>query len=185
MNEDCMSSCFLRVVVVVLAFAGGVAIGWDIGANYGVHGVVSRVDTVRVQGVVHVPGPTLVERVHDTVPAVVDTMEIVRAYYAQNVYRDTVRIKEYGVLTLTDTVWMNSLTGRRVDWELDMPRLVLSLPQDGPGVNVRSSWGCALGGFGWLGGMGVLGSLRYRHLQVLGGYDFVNTSPLVGIQYSF
>ncbi len=166
------------VLVVVLAFV----CGCEYGAKRGSSGVL-RVDTVRVKGVVYVPGPKLVERVHDTVPAVVDTLGVVRAYYSRNVYCDTVRIKEYGVLTVRDTVWMNGLSGRSVDWDLDLPRLVYSLPQ-GEGMR-RSRWGCAVGGFGWRGGAGVLGSLRYGHLQVLGGYDFVNTSPLVGVQYSF
>ncbi|MBQ9363983.1 MAG: hypothetical protein IJT97_11310 [Bacteroidaceae bacterium] len=179
-----MNKYVFRVLMSLLLMALAFACGWEFGANHGLPGV-ERVDTVRVQGVVYVPGPELVKTVHDTVPALVDTMEVVRAYYARNVYRDTVRIKEYGVLTLTDTVWMNVLTGRRVDWELDVPRLVYTLPQSGGARDVRGSWGCALGGFGWIGGMGVMGSVRYRHLQLLGGYDFVNTSPLFGVQYSF
>ncbi|MBQ9641527.1 MAG: hypothetical protein IJV06_08195 [Bacteroidaceae bacterium] len=171
------------VLAVLLLMVLCFVCGWECGRSRGACSV--RVDTVRVGGVVYVPGPRLVETVHDTVPAVVDTMGIVRAYYARNVYRDTVRIKEYGVLTVTDTVWMNGLTGRRVDWNLDVPQLVLSSPQSGKAPGARGSWGCAVGGFGWRGGMGVLGSVRYRHLQLLGGYDFVNTSPLVGVQYSF
>ena len=167
------------VLVVVLAFV----CGCEYGAKRGSSGVL-RVYTVRVRGVVHVPGPRLVEVVHDTVPGVVDTLGIVGAYYSRNVYCDTVRIKEYGVLTLRDTVWMNGLTGRSVDWDLDVPRLVYSLPADG-GVCRKDRWGYGVGGFGWRGGVGVLGSLRYGHLQVLGGYDFVNSSPLVGVQYSF
>jgi hypothetical protein len=51
--------------------------------------------------------------VHDTVPALIDTMAILKDYYARISYRDTLKLDSSGYVVVLDTISQNRLQGRK------------------------------------------------------------------------
>lgn len=131
-------------------------------------------DTVRVVDTVYVDRPVLVERFEPVVlPALIDTAAIIREFYTRNVFCDTLKM-EFGTVTVIDTVTENAIGGRIFTYDLAFPT-----------VKPPDRWTFAVGGFGSRDGAGPVGSVRYRHLQLMGGYDFIRKTPIFGVQYSF
>lgn len=50
--------------------------------------------------------------IYVSVPANVDTASILKAYYARNVYSDTLRLDSLGYVAVSDTISRNSILGR-------------------------------------------------------------------------
>lgn len=55
------------------------------------------------------------------VPADVDTVAILKDYYAEYVYADTLRLDSLGVGYITDTVTQNRITTRSLMWDYEIP----------------------------------------------------------------
>lgn len=87
--------------------------------------VVKReVDTLRIPVKVteYRPGKTIyVERpVYVNVPPGIDTLEILKDYYAKRVYRDTLTLKDnLGFIVVNDTISKNSIFGRTWDAQVN------------------------------------------------------------------
>lgn len=58
--------------------------------------------------------------VHDTVPAVVDTLSVLKEYYLTKVYTDTFKIN-YGQFRIKDTISQNKIVGRGYESDLLIP----------------------------------------------------------------
>ena len=165
---------FLRVcVAIVLAifiFVGGYQYGLS------KFDTELKVDTLHVTDTVWKSYPVLVKSDPVLVMAPVDTDAIVQAYYTQNIFHDTLRLKEYGTITLIDTVYQNSIGGRQYSYDLNIPTFT---------AVKRTKFDVGVGAFMQRDSYGLLGSLKVRHVLFSGGYDFRNNTPCIGVQYMF
>ena len=70
-----------------------------------------------------IPGKTI----YTEVPQDIDTVEIIRDYFAKRPYSETVQIEtdsiNYGTVTVTDTVHQNKLFSRFYDFNLKIPEV--------------------------------------------------------------
>ena len=135
-----------------------------------------KVDTLHVRDTVWRSKPTLVDSETVKVVAPVDTDAIIQAYFSRNVFRDTLILKEYGTITLTDTVFENRIWGRQFAYDLSIPTYT---------AVKRSNFNVGVGIFGQRDSYGLIGSVKVKHWMVSGGYDFRNKVPHVGVQYIF
>lgn len=146
--------------------------GWFSGYNCCLKNGMPVPDTVRITTPAPIrTQPVLTKTIPVYIPALVDTQAIIRSYYSKNAYADTVTVEKYGTITITDTVLMNGIDSRLVTYDLHFPTVK------------RRDWSIGIGAFGMSNAFGAVGSIRYRHLSVFGGYDFINKSPLFGGQY--
>ena len=80
--------------------------------------VIKRVtDTIRVPVVqtVYIPGKDIIHEVinYVNIPANVDSLAIVKDYFATRVYKDTLKLEgDLGYITVTDSITKNALAGR-------------------------------------------------------------------------
>ena len=165
---------FLKVCmgVVIALFV------WVGGYQYGLSKFDTevKVDTLHVRDTVWRSKPTLVDSETVKVVAPVDTDAIIQAYFSRNVFRDTLILKEYGTITLTDTVFENRIWGRQFAYDLSIPTYT---------AVKRSNFNVGVGIFGQRDSYGLIGSVKVKHWMVSGGYDFRNKVPHVGVQYIF
>lgn len=165
---------FLKVCmgVVIALFV------WVGGYQYGLSKFDTevKVDTLHVRDTVWRSKPTLVDSETVKVVAPVDTDAIIQAYFSRNVFRDTLILKEYGTITLTDTVFENRIWGRQFAYDLSIPTYT---------AVKRSNFNVGVGIFGQRDSYGLIGSVKVKHWMVSGGYDFRNKVPHLGVQYIF
>lgn len=102
------------------------------------------------------------------VPAQVDTAAILADYFSERHYRDTIIQRPYLRVELTDVVGQNRLLDRQVVVNYQQPVVhdnALTLGADiGRGV-------CA-----------VMAGYRRKSWEFRAGYDFINRTPVVGVQ---
>lgn len=174
MSEQEYDRFFLKVCVAMVVGIFVFVSGYQCGISR-LDGEL-QVDTLRVNDTVWQSFPVLVESEPVVVSEPVDTAAIVQAYFSMNVFRDTVVLKEFGTLTVTDTVFMNRIGGREFVYDLQVPTVAAGeLPRAGFGVGAfmqRDSWG-------------LVGSVRLKRWLLSGGYDFCNGTPHFGAQYMF
>ena len=76
---------------------------------------VTKWDTLKIDSLVYVPRwRTKVTTVHDTIPADVDTLSILKDYYAKYFYTDTLSLDSLGSIVINDTVSKNSIIFREI-----------------------------------------------------------------------
>ncbi|MEG1861000.1 MAG: hypothetical protein RR206_04845 [Bacteroidaceae bacterium] len=121
-----------------------------------------------VRDTVRLTDPAVVRTVEMPVPAMVDTAAIVRRYFTQKVYHDTIVSNRTVEVQLTDTVFMNSLMGRTAT-------VRLNLPEDDNDFSV--------GMFGGDRSFGLTAEYQHRRTSIMGGYDFVRRQAVVGVKY--
>lgn len=56
--------------------------------------------------------PAIINTIHDTIPTKVDTLAILKDYYAKNIYSDSIRIDTNISVFISDTVQQNKIIGR-------------------------------------------------------------------------
>ena len=98
--------------------------------------VITKIDTVwekvEIEKEVYVPKwRTKVVTEHDTVKVVVnvpqdiDTLSILRDYYSQYVYVDTLFLDSLGFIAITDTISKNSILSRKPDFNISIPTKII------------------------------------------------------------
>lgn len=113
------------------------------------------------------------------IPAVVDTAAIVRNFFTQNIYVDTLHVCDYVDVAITDTVSCNQLLSHKLE--------VLSLPEF---VSISSppsagSAGCAaLGVIAGKNLMALKMDLGLKRHRFTAGYDLCNKNPIFGYSYN-
>jgi hypothetical protein len=127
-----------------------------------------KTDTIR--DTIRLRRPGIVRTIQVPVPAgKVDSAAGVAAYYAKNVYHDTLVDSPQLTIHLTDTVQNNRLMGRTVDYRVKTVdrchRLFLSSAVSLSSASVFAGYGS-------------------RRWSVFGGYDFMNRTPVVGASYN-
>lgn len=55
----------------------------------------------------------------------IDTLEILKDYYAQYIYIDTLDLDSLGYITITDTVTQNKINSRHPDFQLTIPTKII------------------------------------------------------------
>jgi hypothetical protein len=91
--------------------------------------VVKReLDTIykKITQRVYKPGKTIyVEKpIYTPVPVNVDTSKILKDYFAKNIYKDTLKLKDsLGYIALTDTIFKNNILGRT--WESNINKVTV------------------------------------------------------------
>lgn len=165
----------LKTAVELCLMAVAFLLGWMGGCDYEKQHAKTeyRIDTIRMKSdTIIVSSPVLTKEIPCFIPSEVDTTAVLAQFYAKRVYTDTLHLQDFGTVTLMDTVLMNGIGSRNFTYDLTFP------------VRKRK-WSFGIGSFFHNGGAGAYGTVQYRHLQILGGYDFLNKSTLFGAQYMF
>jgi hypothetical protein len=124
--------------------------------------VETKYDTITIDKKVYVPKwktkiVTQVDSILVNTP--IDTLEVLKEYYAKNVFVDKIELDSLGFVTITDTIWMNTLFNRQVTSDIIIPTTTVTQTEY---INQREFYvGFGLNGtskqFNYVGG-----SLLYR-----------------------
>ena len=123
----------------------------------------TKYDTVTVDKKIYVPKwktkiVTKIDSILVNTP--IDTLEVLKDYYAKNVFIDVVDLDSLGVVIITDTIWKNSIFSRKIKSDIIIPTTTVTQTKY---INQRELyWGVGLNGstkqFNYVGG-----SLLYRN----------------------
>lgn len=81
-------------------------------------------DTVKIPEITYVPKwKTKIVRVTDTIPKDIDTMEILKDYYAKYFYTDTLDIDSIGNIVINDTITQNKIFARKPKVNIQIPTI--------------------------------------------------------------
>ena len=86
--------------------------------------VETKYETITIDKKVYVPKcktkiVTQVDSILVNTP--IDTLEVLKDYYAKNVFVDKIELDSLGFVTITDTIWKNTLFNRLVESEIIIP----------------------------------------------------------------
>ena len=88
---------------------------------------ITKWDTVTISNLVYVPKwNTKTEIIHDTILANIDTVSILKDYYAKYSYIDTINLDTLGYITINDTITRNSILFRNVQPNLFIPTTTIT-----------------------------------------------------------
>lgn len=83
---------------------------------------VTKWDTLKIDSLVYVPKwRTKIKTIHDTIPADIDTLSILKDYYAQYFYTDTLSLDSLGSIVINDTISRNSILFREIQPNIFIP----------------------------------------------------------------
>lgn len=83
---------------------------------------VTKWDTLKIDSLVYVPKwKTRTETIHDTIPSDIDTLSILKDYYAKYFYTDTLDLDTLGNIVINDTVSRNIIVSRRIKPNVFIP----------------------------------------------------------------
>lgn len=89
--------------------------------------IETKWDTVSVTQTEYVPKwKTKIVTEHDTIPQDIDTMDILRDYYARYFYTDTLNLDTLGYLVLNDTITKNSILNRSYTSKIQIPTTTIT-----------------------------------------------------------
>jgi len=89
--------------------------------------IETKWDTVSVTQTEYVPKwRTKVVTEHDTIPQDIDTMSILKDYYAKYHYTDTLTLDTLGYLVLNDTISKNSVLSRSFTSDISIPTTTIT-----------------------------------------------------------
>lgn len=89
--------------------------------------IETKWDTVNVTQTEYVPKwRTKVVTEHDTIPQDIDTMSILKDYYAKYHYTDTLTLDTLGYLVLNDTISKNSVLSRSFTSDISIPTTTIT-----------------------------------------------------------
>ena len=83
---------------------------------------VTKWDTLKIDSLVYVPKwRTKIETIHDTIPTDIDTLSILKDYYAKYFYTDTLSLDSLGNIVINDTISRNSILFREIQPNVLIP----------------------------------------------------------------
>ena len=116
---------------------------------------VTKWDTLKIDSLVYVPKwRTKIETIHDTIPTDIDTLSILKDYYAKYFYTDTLSLDSLGNIVINDTISRNSILFREIQPNVLIPTTTVT---NTVYINNREFYG----------GIGMKG--RTNQLNYLGG----------------
>ena len=84
--------------------------------------IETKWDTVKIDSLVYIPKwKTKIETIHDTIPANIDTLDILKDYYTKYFYTDTLDLDSLGNIIIKDTISRNSIVFRQITPNLLLP----------------------------------------------------------------
>lgn len=84
--------------------------------------VETKWDTVSIVKTEYIPKwKTRTETIHDTIPSDIDTLSILKDYYAKYFYTDTLDLDTLGNIVINDTVSRNTIVSRRIKPNVFIP----------------------------------------------------------------
>jgi len=111
----------VAIILLMRACSGGKN-GTDIAEPTIITETVTKWDTLKIDSLVYVPKwKTRIETVHDTIPADIDTLSILKDYYAKYFYTDTLSLDSLGSIVINDTVSRNSIIFREIQPNVLIP----------------------------------------------------------------
>ncbi len=143
---------------------------------------VTKWDTLKIDSLVYVPRwRTKINTIHDTVPANIDTLYILKDYYSKYFYTDTLNLDSLGSIVINDTISKNSILFREIHPNVLIPTTTIT---NTVYINKREFYG----GFGLKGRTDQInylgGELLYRtkNKQVYGAGVGLNQDfqPVLG-----
>ena len=87
--------------------------------------IVTKWDTISVDSLVYVP-KYVTKTEHDTIPADIDTLSILKDYYTKYFYSDIIDLDSLGTITIDDTISKNSIVWRKVKPSLYIPTTTIT-----------------------------------------------------------
>ena len=117
--------------------------------------IETKWDTVKIDSLVYIPKwKTKIETIHDTIPANIDTLDILKDYYSKYFYTDTLDLDSLGSIIINDTISKNSIISREIQPNILIPTTTIA---NTVYINKREFYG----------GFGIKG--RTNQLNYLGG----------------
>ena len=149
--------------------------------------VETRWDTINIVKEVYIPKwktkiITQVDSILINTP--VDTLEVLKDYYAKNVFVDEIKLDSLGIITITDTVYKNTIWRRAIESNILIPTTTVT---EKIYINNREFyWGLNLIGksnqIDYLGG-GILYKSKRKNIYGLGIGVNENFQPILSIGY--
>tara|TARA_B110000977_G_scaffold180301_1_gene239768 strand:+ start:1257 stop:1847 length:591 start_codon:yes stop_codon:yes gene_type:complete len=149
--------------------------------------VETRWDTVNIVKEVYIPKwktkiITQVDSILINTP--IDTLEVLKEYYAKNVFVDEIKLDSLGIITITDTVYKNTIWRRAIESNILIPTTTVT---EKIYINNREFyWGLNLIGksnqIDYLGG-GILYKSKRKNIYGLGIGVNENFQPILSIGY--
>lgn len=177
-----------RILNIVLAVATIVAIGMMAMMCHNIHNVMSeppvvelRIDTTWVHDTIRTAGPVVVREEVREVPAAVDTAAILSAYYTERTLSDTFHLRDVATVRITDTLYMNNIVGRQVDY--DLATLDVSYEVKYRNCYTQPRMALSLGAQLGREQAAVMVGLRRKRAELLAGYDLRLHAPSVTLKY--
>ncbi len=132
-----------------------------------------RFDTIVVNDTIRIQSPVRIDHIQVPIPQKIDTLAVIRDYYAKNVYQDTVINTKILSVIVRDTVEQNGLTGREVYYTLHQP----VLREKRNGLSLSSIFAFK--------SIPVTLNYECEAWRFSAGYDVVNRVPVIGVGYRF
>jgi hypothetical protein len=89
--------------------------------------IETKWDTVELEKEVYVPQYfTKVITEHDTIPTDIDTLSILKDYYAKYAYSDTIDLDSFGNIVVKDTISKNKIISRKINPSLYIPTTIIT-----------------------------------------------------------
>jgi len=117
----------LIVVLVVLLFLQRSCSSYPVYEPEVTTEVVTKWDTVSITKTEYIPKwKTRIETIHDTIPSSIDTVAILKDYYAKYFYTDTIQIDTLGSIVINDTITRNLISMRDVQSNIFIPTTTIT-----------------------------------------------------------
>ena len=162
-----------------MALLAGYLLGSRVSSHTEEPTVELRIDTMWCHDTIVKPGPVLVWEEVREVPADIDTMAIVQAYYTTRVMADTLRLQDMAEVHIVDTVVENKIVGRYIDYDLAHLDVTASVHGKTAAPRLALTVGAQMG----TEQAALLAGVRIRRAEILGGYDFRLHAPNITLKY--
>ena len=117
----------LIVVLVVLLFLQRSCSSTPVPEPKIITETVTKWDTVSITKTEYIPKwKTRIETIHDTIPSSIDTVTILKDYYAKYFYSDTIQLDTLGSVVINDTVTRNLISFRDVQSNIFIPTTTIT-----------------------------------------------------------
>jgi len=111
----------VAIILLMRACSGGKN-GTDIAEPTIITETVTKWNTLKIDSLVYIPKwRTKITTVHDTIPADIDTLSILKDYYAKYFYTDTLSLDSLGNIVINDTISRNSILFREIQPNVLIP----------------------------------------------------------------
>jgi hypothetical protein len=122
-----IKTLLIVVLGVIIFLTRGCQNGSDITEPQVITEVVTKWDTVQIEKTKYIP--TVVEKVVvniDTFTTPIDTLSVLKDYYAKYFYTDTIMLDSLGYVTINDTITRNLISFRDVQSEILIPTTTIT-----------------------------------------------------------